>query len=535
MTTSWRRWWLRQCRSTPTPLSLVCETATRYTYRVPTVIGVLEFYRKGNTYAQIHWIPARDTTYRLVRLAMILFRYAPALSLFAAFLACTDLPYSHSIALENKFTSVYCAQLPHDEVCSKLPHDQTDFDSAFVYMLVEKGAQDPFDMFSWQTFVALNWPSDLLGRPLDVRIGKRPEAPRVWQSYSSAQEIFGKSDSDDPCGPMPPGERGNTVRINELRQASGEVLIDSDLNFVVYSTRINRDGLEYVRQHNLDTRRGQEDFRSAGDAVDFPQGYFDNKADGLGGRAGTISLKFAWKLLDTAANGDSSEYLTVNGKISVPASASASGEAMCVEAKLGLVGMHIVRRTLSGNGDEWLWSTFEHVDNAPVAANARDINSIYSHDLFPGGCKAPNSATKARYSFFNADCKECPTNAIARVDWRWASSAPYAKQYAVNGQFGTQVVRCWEIFSSTRAVNNLWHKKLPGTVWANYQLISTQWRGANIGPLFEHGEVPRFLTNTSMETFVQADKNGTCLGCHADALTTAGQNSNFSFLLNRAK
>lgn len=460
---------------------------------------------------------------------------SPNLLLITALLACLGgVPYGQSVALENQFTSLFCLQSPHDELCSEVPHDQTDFDSAFVYMLVQKAAQDPFDMFSWQTFVALNWPSDPQGQPLDVPIGSRPKAPRVWQFYESPDEIFETSAEEGVCGPVSTGEPGHTIGINELRQASGDVLVDRDLNFVVYDTRVNRVGSDYIKKQALDTHHGQEGFRDAGGAVAFPQGYFDNKADGFGGHVGTISLKFAWKILDGTRDADAADYLTANGRISVPASDSASGEVMCIEATLGLVGMHIVRRTRSGNGDQWIWSTFEHVRNVPVAANARDINSIYSYELFPGGCKAPETDA-VRYSFFNAECKECATNAIEKAPWKWASSAPYAGQYATNEKYGTQVVRCWEIFSTTAAINDAWHEKLEGTVWANYQLISTQWRGANKGPLFEHGEVPRYLTNTTMETFVQADKNGTCLGCHADAVTTAGQNSNFSFLLSRAR
>lgn len=72
-------------------------------------------------------------------------------------------------------------------------------------------------------------------------------------------------------------------------------------------------------------------------------------------------------------------------------------------------------------------------------------------------------------------------------------------------------------------------------VWSNYMLISTQWRGAAISPLFEHGEVPRFLANTTMESYLQDDPAGTCLGCHAAAATAAGKPSNFTFLLRKAR
>ncbi len=66
-------------------------------------------------------------------------------------------------------------------------------------------------------------------------------------------------------------------------------------------------------------------------------------------------------------------------------------------------------------------------------------------------------------------------------------------------------------------------------------LISSQWRGANSDPVFPNGELPRFLTNASLETLVQIDSQGTCLGCHTTARTTTGADANLTFLLSVAE
>ena len=50
----------------------------------------------------------------------------------------------------------FCDAPPYDQVCAVVPMDNTDFDAAFIYHNLEKNAQNPFDIFSWQTFVALN-------------------------------------------------------------------------------------------------------------------------------------------------------------------------------------------------------------------------------------------------------------------------------------------------------------------------------------------------------------------------------------------
>ena len=53
----------------------------------------------------------------------------------------------------------------------------------------------------------------------------------------------------------------------------------------------------------------------------------------------------------------------------------------------------------------------------------------------------------------------------------------------------------------------------------HHELISTQWRGSPGSALFPNGEVPRFLTNVTLETYDQYSHGGTYMGCHAKAMT----------------
>ena len=66
-------------------------------------------------------------------------------------------------------------------------------------------------------------------------------------------------------------------------------------------------------------------------------------------------------------------------------------------------------------------------------------------------------------------------------------------------------------------------------MWANYRLINSQWQGGIENPLTENGNIPRFLSNTTLETYIQ--DNASCLDCHRYATTAVGQDANFSFLL----
>ena len=262
-------------------------------------------------------------------------------------------------------------------------------------------------------------------------------------------------------------------------------------------------------------------------------GRLPDSENGAAGVEPSVLLKTAWRVLPDGP--EESRLFAQDAVIHVPADRSTTGQELCIPLRLGLVGMHIVMRTESGNGNEWIWATFEHVDNVPVAGNARDVNSIYADTLFPGGCQAPQNATARPYSFFDPGCEGCLTNAALDGPWSWAPTPPYAHISGEPVARGTQVVRCWDIFESTADLNRRWQEKLAGTIWANYMLISTQWRGANKSPLFEHGEVPRYLVNVTMETFIQDDLKGTCLGCHAEATTKTGRHSDFTFLLRHAQ
>ena len=168
----------------------------------------------------------------------------------------------------------FCDAPPHDEVCPVLPKDNTDFDSSFIYLNLEKNAQNPFDIFSWQTFVALNWPADETGAPIGEPIGTRPNRPRVWQSYARRADVFGFAHEEaEPCLS---GE-ATKIATSQIFQFDGKALIDRDLNYIVFDTRLNGQVEEYIVANGLDSTEGQRRFRQTGRKVDFPRGHYRDK------------------------------------------------------------------------------------------------------------------------------------------------------------------------------------------------------------------------------------------------------------------
>ena len=440
------------------------------------------------------------------------------------------------IARKEMIRNQLCDQPPTNQLCHHIPKDNTDFSELFVYMFILDTAQDPFDIFSWQSFIAMNWPLDRSGSPAETPIGTSPDAPRVWMRYKTPAELYGNTALNAPCDAIADDDRP-ILRTSNFYQTGGYPLIDRNLNYIVYDIRINDIMADYVVENGLHSIEGQLEFAAGGGKVEFPLGHYDDPLARSGGMRGSAAVKSAWKIIDTEAGDDPSRYYTMDGLISVDAGNSETGEPLCVEARLGLIGMHIMQRTRSGNGPEWTWSTFEHVDNAPFAGNARKPVDTLHDVLFEGGCSAPADAGRS-YTLFNPDCPECKTNQVvgegARGGWKWSPIRPHARSHGHLGRYGTQVVRCWKVFEGTEQVNSLWQDALAGTVWANYESLSAQWRGAKKSMMFPAGEVPRFLVNSAMETYDQYGTKSSCMGCHNDARSVAGADSNMSFLLSLA-
>lgn len=394
----------------------------------------------------------------------------------------------------------FCIAPPHDTLCAVFPQDQTDFSRFFEYRVVDAAAQRPFDEYAWQAFIALNWP--------DVGQG----AAEGWHGFARARDVMGDEAGACANNPYPPG----TV-VAEIKQSDGNMLVDQLGNFVVFERRLNRVAQDYILANALNTQAGQA---ALSGAVSFPIGVDQD-------RPASVLVKTAWRILPAP----DPIYIQAHGVVPIPAHRSRTGTARCLPVRLGLIGMHIVSKVQSGHGDKWIWATFEHTANVPTSPDARAINSLYAKTLFPDGCQSPQHTTLTSYTLFNPDCPDCPTNVPPPPTAVWGSEAPFARTPKGDPVPPSQIVRCWKIFDPTRLTNAAWQAKLAHSAAGNYMLVSAQWRGANPDPIFEQGELPRYLSNTTMETYLQTDPTGSCLGCHSGARTSAGTPADFTFLL----
>jgi hypothetical protein len=417
----------------------------------------------------------------------------------------------------------------------------------------ERDAQTPFDNMAWQMFVALN----------QIAGGEY-----AWQGYTRVEEVFGPAPA--PLCPNPGGlpvfaltskSDGQPSDRDEefLQAATDKPLIDRNGNWTLFERRLNDVELAYLKNEKWDltTLAGQQAFIAAGHSVDFTP-----SEDATDGALGAVELKLAWRVLDPAKGDDPGTFLTLDALLAVDASEVRGGAGpICDPVQLGLVGFHIIQKNPERDAlrPQWIWASFEHQDNAPFSPDACDPvdgGCYLTKDPPPPVCTTP-ADPPGTFSYFDAACtdggKPCAANQPPAIldgekEYLWSPDQPYAGAYLYEGRYGTQVARCWRIYDLTEDLNEQWQGKLAaaGSALANYVLIGTQW-GGNVEPrpgVFVNGGVPAFLSNATLETYIQTAEIGTCLGCHQDATLAyeaevdgkkVTYDANFSFLLGLAE
>ena len=381
--------------------------------------------------------------------------------------------------------------------------------------------QHDFDVFSWQSFVALNWPANPDGTPNNnLVIGQQPGGPVVWQSWKESRDIFLPDGAQPPAwnqpnpvpevckdiGKIPDG----TIHLTQVGKTpnvldeSGEPfqtgpLIDQNGQYTRYEILTNEAMFNYILDNNLYSKAGQTAFAK--------HAYFTS-SNTESAQIGAIMLKAAW--VKMGGKFDLTRYHTTFALVYNNPEEQHGVEPACSLEQVGLVGFHIAHKT--EDEPQWIWSTFEHIANAPTKGEKPDLSA---------------------YNFFDATCKDCPVNEPPPRPWNPAN--PHTQP--------TQVERVIPITEDTKKLNALYHaaleKAVPSSVWLNYELVSTQWPTNATSPTDPTGvPAPSFLANTTLETYIQGEVKQTsssCMACHNNATGTNGLFSDFTYLLQRAQ
>lgn len=398
-----------------------------------------------------------------------------------------------------------------------------------------------FDDFSWRSFIALNWPvSNVRGEPLNpgnpaTLTGAGNAYNAVWGSFRQDYELYTGAQRPQPFdggdGPAPHCTGGGVNRVllkssklgdplSDERQAFSFPLVDQNGNYVYYEILFNRDQYDFVR--GQDSNQATWLYRSvnlmkaqqAAGMVSMPAASVSPY------RQGAVMLKAAWKQL--TAKDDASRYFTQQVQIYDPT----APKAPCATTTVGLIGFHIAHKV--ARFPEWVWSSFEHVDNVPPdsgpAPRPMTLNNGTDTPKTVGGwANRPASPTPTP--------NPTPTQ-VTRFNPIPTTPAPTGSGPWPNGA------------GSTVDLNAAYRKLLAGTVWSNYQLVITQWpsnpgtfKTMQSGGIYPQGAGTPFpqqgAVNTAMETYFQSQRDASgaggnsCMQCHY----VAGQ-SDFSWSLS---
>lgn len=389
--------------------------------------------------------------------------------------------------------------------------------------------QPDFDVYSWNTFIALNWPPgpDGNGDPKQT-IGKNGDNDTVWEHYRDVSNIFlaggakptwnGPVRIPDACKSLNKGNLEVVTQIGKNLLTSTVVsamsqpfntgpIIDQNGVFARFQIVVNKTMFDYIMANSLYSKAGQKAFTPP---VNFTSGSIDSSGKTL--VEGAIMVKTAWKVIAPA---DKARFHSENVLVYSPASANPKYPAKCTLQTVGLVGMHIGHKTQSA--PQWLWSTFEHVDNVPTDADVK------------------SGQLKGQYSYYNPKCKTCKVNQIPPKPWDPTKINAFHSQIVRMDQFNLPV------YASSAAARNAVAQQLlrgvnPKSVWANYQLISTMWPTDPKQPF--GAPAPTFLANTTLETYIQGtvpNVSSNCIECHNNATMTVPVASDFTYVLQRAQ
>ncbi|WP_441235824.1 hypothetical protein [Bradyrhizobium sp. 930_D9_N1_4] len=241
--------------------------------------------------------------------------------------------------------------------------------------------QSPFDNMSWQMFVALNWVAGGVKEP--AAQGLTQPGRRVWQTYPTVSSLFGNAPVIAGCTQalalpifhIGSDGKGQPKPNNEeyLQAATNKPLIDVNGNWTLFERRVNEIEAQYLRapggqkSQTLTTKAGQLNFikNNPGGAA------FTSSATVPDGANGAIEIKASWRILDSSKD-NPSKFFTQNILLAVSGDLVRDGRPFCRSERVGLVGMHILQRNPVDKANpalrpQWIWSTFEHVDNAPLA------------------------------------------------------------------------------------------------------------------------------------------------------------------------
>jgi hypothetical protein len=423
---------------------------------------------------------------------------------------------------------------------------------------VLENLQRGFDFYSWLTFIALNSPAN--GTEI---ANSRSDMKTKWEDTQHFIQLLDvmlrngsepKWDVRDKTQTIPEACRSlytpEGLVIEMIEETFNQPfktgpLIDQRRNYALFDILMNKSMFDYVVKHRLYNKAAQMSAETSKLKIDFPAGANPGVIpEQPNGGPGGIIVKVSWKILDP--EDDRSKFHTADALVIMPRHDQQS-PAHCLRKTLGLVGFHVMHKTKSRA--QWIWTSFEHVDNVP---EQKDVDA---------------GRLKRSYNFYDPLCDKakCPVNETPPRPW----DPDPALKLKFHSSFYSQITRVVPLTDATKEMNAKFQAILDGTVWKNYMLLSTQWpsdrpctRQFSTDPQDQEPKTdflkepdmtcapaPTFLANSTLETYSQGEvplASSSCMGCHGNAVSyqplpnnakpaqRVFNQSDFTFILEKA-
>lgn len=407
--------------------------------------------------------------------------------------------------------------------------------------------QAQFDTEMWETFVALCWPADNLSLETKGRITDKTDGRAIFENYSFNYDLFLLNLRDSTTDFKPIGwekpdaldlqrrtrwnrdcpdlvalakaqgitNMASILPLDEFIQASNAAkphvpLIDQNKKFVWSAVSYNQITFDFVIDNDFDTVKGvlaakkkakkgqvhQVKKENTDGKITYQDTFFNQMVNVLEDKPGAIHLKTSWKILgkgDDPTKFHTAWAATLFKNVNFIDSKKVSSQ--CDLVQVGLVGMHIALKT--EDQPNFIWATFEHIDNCPEKGNIE--NKQYSfYNYAEKDSKIPNTVP-----YPNENVND---HIVSKKDF-YAAPKWFNPRGDTDAIKSSQILREDPIPAGTQGINKVFQKALANTVWANYQLVGTQWTHP-----FTQKIIPDRLANSTLESFEQ--KGASCLGCH---------------------
>ncbi|MCA9704517.1 MAG: hypothetical protein KDK70_01570 [Myxococcales bacterium] len=419
---------------------------------------------------------------------------------------------------------------PWPTLCGEIPRPKKDRNALYLSQL------------AWQTFIALSWPATDVeqqrGAALDPndptvfgqKVGNNG-VPVVWETWKQDWELF------VPGGEPPSAWDSYDVAVapcDVIVTKSGKQIPVTAAQWPKYYERFGRDLINIGNQPKQSSNTQKSKLEVAGPLIDqhgglvkaesrFGQvayeyiagnGYYSRASWPDGGIVmpaatpsadGTITTKASWR--PYAKGDDLSRFYWRDMLVwSV-----VGQQQICTQTRMLLVGMHVTYKNsflpakasgCSQPVDQYLWATFEQVDNVPPPCES-------------GQCSF--------YCTPGAEGCECSDACIQACESQGYSYQPMPLPEGVVDEAGdpvagdpepVEVCRLQPIdrFAYLRQANTEYHQVMASagtSAWPYYELVNLQWMQNN-GPSCQFRPLDR-VANATLETY---DQTNSCMNCH---------------------